>query len=138
MSTYVITDLRPASNFSAPYFATPHSAMPRLLADGAPQGRLRLTRRGRVVVFALLLMAVLTLSVVFGGGSVATGEQRMPSPTEVVVVGQGDTLWAIASEIAAETGERDVRTVMARIVDLNGLESGMLQAGQELRIPLVD
>ena len=120
MSTYVITDLRPA------YRAEPRTS------------ELRLTRRGRVVVFLLALVAVLAVSVMLGDGSVATSEKGTPAPTEVIVVGQGDTLWAIASDIAADTGEQDVRTVMNQIEELNGLESGMLRAGQELRIPLTD
>ena len=129
MSTYVITDLRPTSD-----------PMDAIVADfAAPRpGQLRLTRRGRAVVFLLALIAVLAFSVMLGGGSVATSEKGTPAPTETIVVGQGDTLWAISSDIAAETGEQDVRDVMAQIEDLNGLESGMLRAGQELRIPLTD
>jgi hypothetical protein len=132
MSTYVITDLRTQSVFS------PHAFAP-VLGERSPRpGALRLTRRGRLVVFVAALMIVLATSVMFGGGSVATSEKGEPSPTEVITVGQGDTLWAIASEIAADTGERDVRTVMAHIEDLNGLDSTMLQAGQQLRIPQID
>lgn len=129
MSTYVITDLRPSSILSTHSFATPASER------GTAPSALRLTRRGRLVIFALALMIVLAMSVVFGGGSVATSERGEPSRTEIMTVGQGDTLWAIASDIAADTGERDVRTVMAQIEDLNGLDSTMLQAGQQLRIP---
>lgn len=132
MSTYVITDLRTPSVFSTHSFAPPADER------GGEPGALRLTRRGRLVLFGVALMVVLTLSVMFGGGSVATSEKGRPSPTEVVTVGQGDTLWAIASDIAADTGERDVRTVMARIESLNSLESTMLQAGQELRVPKTD
>ncbi len=124
MSTYVITDLRPTYS-------------PASRAESRTS-ELHLTRRGRVVVFMLALAAVLAFSVLIIGGSVATSEKGTPTPTETIVVGQGDTLWAIASDIAAETGERDVRNVMAQIEDLNGLESGMLRAGQELRIPLAD
>jgi LysM domain len=129
MSTYVITELRTPSVFST------HSFTPAVDERGTGPGALRLTRRGRLVFFVAALMVVLALSVMFGGGSVATSEKGEASPTEVITVGQGDTLWAIASEIAGDTGERDVRTVMAHIEDLNGLDSTMLQAGQQLRIP---
>ncbi len=124
MSTYVITDLRPTFTPARP--------------SDSRAGELRLTRRGRVVVFVLALAAVLAFSVMIGGGSVATSEKGTPASTEVIVVGQGDTLWAIASDIAADTGEQDVRTVMAEIAELNGLGSGMLRAGQDLRIPVTD
>jgi Tfp pilus assembly protein FimV len=90
------------------------------------------------VVFLVALVVALAAFLVLSGGSVATSEKGQPVPTEVVVVGEGDTLWAISSDIAAATGETDVRDVMADIEKLNGLDSGMLRAGQELRIPLVE
>ena len=148
MSTYVITDLPTtefhfsgfrasgavgASPFSTQRFATPGGARDRTLG-----GALRLTRRGRLVIFALALIIVLALSVMLGGGSVATSERGEPTPTQIITVGQGVTLWAIASDIAAHTGERDVRTVMAEIESLNRLDSTMLQAGQQLRVPQPD
>lgn len=151
MSTYVITDLPStrlhrtgldfpgsrgtgrANAFSTHQFAAPGAATGRALG-----GPLRLTRRGRLVIVALALMIVLALSVMFGGGSVATSERGEPTPTQIIIVGQGDTLWAIASDIAADTGERDVRTVMAQIERLNGLDSTMLQAGQQVRVPQTD
>jgi hypothetical protein len=53
----------------------------------------------------------------------------------VVTVGTGDTLWAIASDAAAATGEDDVRAMVTHIERLNALESGMVLAGQRLRVP---
>lgn len=138
MSTYVITDLR-GTNLCGPSPSTfKRLAGPGDAGSRAQSGSLRLTRRGRLVIFAVALLIVLGLSVIFGGGSVATSERGEPSPTEIITVVPGDTLWAIASEIAADTDERDVRTVMARIEGLNALESGMLQVGQELRVPKTD
>lgn len=93
----------------------------------------RLTRRGRLVVLTLALLAVLAAGVWLSAGSVATQERGTPEPTEVVMVGSGDTLWGIASE-AADGG--DVRTMIERIQDLNALESGMVVAGQHLRVPI--
>lgn len=126
MSTYVITDL--------PAVRPAQTRQPVTRSHG----ELRLTRRGRLVVFFGALVAVLALSVLVMGGSVATSEKGTPAPTETIQVGQGDTLWAIASDVAAQTGQDDVREVMAQIQELNSMESGMLIAGQELRIPLVD
>jgi LysM repeat protein len=96
------------------------------------RGGVRLTRRGRLVVFVLALVAVLSVGILLASGSVATGERGKPEPTRVVMVGTGDTLWAIAAEVA-EDG--DIRGMVDRIEELNALESGMLTAGQKIRVP---
>ncbi len=96
---------------------------------------LRLTRRGRAVVVVLGLLLVLAVGVFFGAGSVATERPGTPEPTRIVMVGQGDTLWAIAADAAAATGDGDVRAMITRIERLNALDSGMVLAGQRLRIP---
>lgn len=93
----------------------------------------RLTRRGRLVVFLIALVAVLSVGIVLAQGSVATGEKGTPAPTRVVLVGSGDTLWDIAAGIA-EDG--DVRGTMEEIEELNALESGSLTAGQKLLVPV--
>jgi len=92
----------------------------------------RLTRRGRVVVFLFSLVLALAIGILVAAGSVATGEAGTPEPTRVVTVGTGDTLWAIAADLA---DDGDVRGMMARIERLNALDSGMLSAGQRLVVP---
>jgi predicted Zn-dependent protease len=94
-----------------------------------PTSTLRLTRRGRVVVFALAMLVVLAAFLLLSSGSVATDT---PEATEVVLVGSGDTLWDIAGEHA---DDGDVLEMMAHIKDLNDLDSGALMAGQKLRVP---
>lgn len=103
-------------------------------ARRAPQGEVRLTRRGRLVVLALALLVVLGLGIALGGGSAATGEPGPGVATEVVVVDHGDTLWGIASEYAAHGGE--VRAVMAEIEQVNRLESPALMVGQRIHVPV--
>lgn len=98
------------------------------------QRQLRLTRRGRLVVFLAGLLVAIAVAVAFAGGSVATAEKGQPVPTDVIVVGTGATLWDIASA-RAEGG--DVRDMMSTIQRLNHLEGGLLVAGQELRVPAV-
>ncbi|MGH3335935.1 MAG: LysM peptidoglycan-binding domain-containing protein [Nocardioides sp.] len=93
----------------------------------------RLTRRGRLVVFLGTLLIVLLLGVVWGTGSVATERAGTPEPTRVVMVGPGDTLYDLAAEATPADG--DVAAMVERIQRLNALDSGMLVAGQELRIP---
>ena len=92
----------------------------------------RLTARGRLLLFAVFLtLAVAAL--VLGGTSVATQEAGTPEPTRVVMVHEGDTLWSVAAGIADE--DEDVREVMRHIERLNALDSPVLYAGQRLRLP---
>lgn len=98
-----------------------------------PSSSVRLTRRGRVVVFALALLVVLAVGLLLASGSVATDEPGTPEPTRVVVVGSGDTLWDIAAGIA---DDGDVRAMVDKIEKLNALDSGMVVAGQRLVVPL--
>ena len=95
----------------------------------------RLTRRGRVTVLLLGLALALAGGIFLGAGSAATERPGDPDRTRVVQVGTGDTLWAIAADAAAATGEDDVRAMVDRIERLNALESGMVLAGQRLRVP---
>ena len=97
------------------------------------QGQVRLTRRGRLVVFLGSLFLVLALGVVWGAASVAGEQPGTPEPTRTVVVGYGDTLWDIA-DAAATDG--DTGAMVERIERLNALDSGMLVAGQKIRVPL--
>lgn len=94
-----------------------------------PISTIRLTRRGRFVVFVLAMLVVLAAGLLLSSRSVATEE---PERTEVVLVGTGDTLWGIAAE-RADDGE--VREMIAHIQDLNDLDSATLMAGQKLRVP---
>ena len=109
--------------------------VPRVGRRSAAAPSLRLTPRGRLVVLLLALSVALIVGVFLGAGSVATQERGTPAPTRMVVVGDGQTLWGIASEIAAADPHTDVRGVIHEIKGLNALESGMLYAGQRIRVP---
>jgi len=98
-----------------------------------PRSTVRLTRRGRIVVVVLALMAVLAVGIVVAAGSVATDKAGTPEPTAVVMVGPGDTLWDIAG---AASDDGDIDSMMDRISKLNALDSGMLASGQRLLIPV--
>ena len=100
---------------------------------GATTGAVRLTRRGRIVVTLLLVGLLFGAFVIFSGQSVATGETGATVPTRTVVVGEGDTLWDIASEVA-EDG--DVREAVHEIEQLNSLPGPVLQVGQEIAVPI--
>ncbi len=93
----------------------------------------RLTRLGRVVVVLIMLALLLTALTVFGPHSAATGEKGRPVPTRTVEVGQGDTLWGIADDVA-KPGE--TRAMVHRIEELNALTGPELTVGQEIAVPL--
>ena len=96
----------------------------------SPRTTVRLTRRGRLVILAAALVVAFAIGVfVTAAGSVATQE---PQATEIVQVGSGETLWAIAADLA-EDGE--VRAMMEQIEKLNALDTTVLQAGQRLVVP---
>ena len=127
------------------YVARPRVVRPRLASDtprpvravpvAAPRGEVRLTRRGRFVVFVAALLLVLGAALFLGATSVATNDKGTDQPTEALMVGEGDTLWAIASDLAP-AGE--VREMVATIKELNALDSAMLVAGQTLYVPVAD
>jgi hypothetical protein len=119
----------------APSRIPTHHAVGARRAHAPAQGQVRLTRRGRLVVFLGALLVVLLLGVYWGAGSVATEHRGTPEPTQVVMVGEGDTLWDIAAE-AATDGETGA--MVERIKRLNALDSGMLTAGQKIRVPTTE
>lgn len=92
----------------------------------------RLTRRGRLVVFSVGLLLVLALGVLWGSGSVATEEAGIDQ-TLVVQVEPGDTLYDLAAQV---TTDGDVNAMVEQIEDLNHLDSSVVYAGQKLRVPV--
>lgn len=103
---------------------------PRSARPAAP---VRLTRRGRIVLTVLFLAALLVAFAAFGPHSAATGEAGTPVPTRTVQVGQGDTMWEIASQVA-EPGQ--VREMVHQIEELNALSGPSLVAGQTIAVPV--
>jgi hypothetical protein len=103
-----------------------------------PQGPLRLTRRGRIALIGFPVMLLTALMVLvaafFTSTAQAAGTAGEPLRTVVVNVAAGETLWSLAGELAPE---RDPRDVVAEIVEVNGLESSVLQAGQKLEVPVL-
>ncbi|HEU4513729.1 MAG TPA: LysM peptidoglycan-binding domain-containing protein [Nocardioidaceae bacterium] len=106
-------------------------SFPRTRTTRTPS--VRLTRRGRLTLLLVFVGLAFALFTVFGGQSAATGEAGEPVETTTVVVGEGDTLWGIASEVA-EPGE--VREMIHYIQELNALPSASLMRGQELAVPV--
>jgi nucleoid-associated protein YgaU len=98
----------------------------------APAAHLRLTRRARLLGSVLLLALGLAIGSWAGpllAGS--DGDLRLAG-VQSVVVQPGDTLWSIAGEVS---GDGDVREVVDRIQELNGLSGTVLIPGQVLELP---
>jgi LysM repeat protein len=95
----------------------------------AGKPRLRLTRRGRVVIFALFLLfaaAAVTLAATASRAADPSG------PAETTVVQQGETLWSIADR---HDLKGDPRAVIEEIRRLNALPDYTIYTGQELKLP---
>lgn len=104
-------------------------------ASDAPQ-RLRLTRRGRVVlaVFAAVVVSLIGLAVASGtpaAGSATPAGAAGHSMTRIVVQ-PGQTLWMIAMRADPQA---DPRQVVQQIIAANALRDGSIQAGQRLLVP---
>jgi LysM repeat protein len=97
-----------------------------------PAAAVRLTRRGRATVLLTMVAVLLVAVTVLGSQSAATDHAGAPVPTRTVVVHQGDTLWGIASQVAAPG---QVRETIHRIEELNALSGPALSVGQEIAVP---
>ncbi len=100
--------------------------------DIATTDRLRLTRRGRLVLSLASLIGVASAFVGLAAPVIADQPGGPPPATRSVVVGPGDTLWEIARAAAPQA---DTRDVVAHIRRLNGLASGSVAIGDELDVP---
>ncbi|MGV8970232.1 MAG: hypothetical protein ACOH1J_07270 [Microbacteriaceae bacterium] len=97
------------------------------------QPRLRLTRRGRIVLTALAAIPVVITAMVFalnGGGAVATSGGG--APLETVTVLAGETLWNLAEEIAPTV---DPREFISDVLAVNPSAGAGVAAGSQLAIP---
>lgn len=110
-------------------FAAPFGAAPV-----AP--RLRLTRRGRLVLiaFPVFVASILLLAGLTAMLSPARAGDSAPVQTQTVqiTVQQGQSLWSVAAQYAPD---RDPRVVIGEIVELNGLDSARVLPGQQLLVP---
>ncbi|HEV7957759.1 MAG: Conserved rane protein [Microbacteriaceae bacterium] len=100
-----------------------------------PNRRLRLTRRGRLVLTslaALPFVLAVALTVLSGGVANASGDSAGVAAFEYVQVESGQSLWELAEAIAPDADPRDV---ISDVVHLNQLSSSDVQPGQQLAVP---
>ena len=112
---------------------TADSAVLHAAAQQAPRAsRLHITRRGRAVVTVAAAAPLVALALFLslnGGSATASGDA---AETSYVTISGGESLWAVASEIAPD---EDPREVIAQLRDLNRLSSSDVVPGQKLAIP---
>ena len=117
------------------------AARPAELAAGSarPPGPVRLTRRGRRVVWGLAglvaALAAVLLSLAGSGGALASNHGPSGSGYQgmrQVVVEPGQTLWSLA---AAADPQSDPRLVIPQIVSANSLAGSTIYAGERLWVP---
>ena len=90
---------------------------------------IRLTRRGRIVLFCLLLAIAGGLFTLVGVPGQAADQ---PGQAPVVIVQPGDTLWDIATR---HSGARGRAATIEEIRRLNHLDGYSVDAGQRLTLP---
>lgn len=97
-----------------------------------PRGALRLTRRGRLVILAMLLVigAAVSLAVTSSGAASSTAQVV---PVQYVTVAPGDTLWTIAGAVAPNADRRDT---VAQIIERNALSGSSVHVGQRIAVPV--
>jgi Tfp pilus assembly protein FimV len=90
-----------------------------------------LTRHQSLTLRLLILLTGASIVFLLISGRVEASTPALEPVTHQVA--SGDTLWAIASDLAGP--EDDVRRIVAEIKRLNQMESSSLTVGQSLRIP---
>jgi LysM repeat protein len=97
---------------------------------------LRLTRRGRIVLVGLAVLAAILVALAVAGSAAATGTgvpaRVYEKHLSQVVVQPGDSLWSIAARAEPNA---DPRLVVQRITEINALPSPEIAAGQRLWVP---
>ena len=113
------------------------SAMTMDFGYSLPKSHLRLTKRGRAVfttLAALPLVIAAFLYALNGGAASASLESGVQPGVEYtyVTIAAGESLWAIAEDIAPTADPRDV---VNDILEFNGMSSAELFPGQSLALP---
>lgn len=95
---------------------------------------LHLTTRGRAVLTGLAATPLVIGAVLFAlnGGGASASLAGSDAAFQYVTVAAGESLWQVAEELAPAADPRDV---IARLVQLNQLDSSDVYAGQQLAIP---
>ncbi len=95
----------------------------------------RLNRRGRLArTFVVLSLAIVAASVAGGKAGADTTVAPIVAKSYITVtLAPGDTVWSLANRVSEG---RNVRSLVAEIIEVNSLHSVDLTAGQKIRIPI--
>jgi nucleoid-associated protein YgaU len=104
----------------------------RPASRGVAAAPLRLTPRARRLAVVLAMAGAVALGSWLGPWVNGSGSDLRLAGESSVVVRSGDTLWSIASSMAEGA---DVRPVVDRIQELNGLQGTEIRPGQTLLLP---
>ncbi len=107
--------------------AWPHDRRPTRTARPV-----HLTMRAKVLGVLVVVALILLL---LPGLARGDGPDRGPARTTAYTVQSGDTLWAIAGQVAPG---RDPREVVDQMVRDNHLHGGGLRVGEQLQIPVTE
>ena len=129
-----------AGRLGRPQPARPGVARPETALARPVRTRVRLTRRGRIVVAALIAVGVMLVAALawLAGTARADAARSGSSASAVyhslrsVVVRPGESLWAVATRADPAA---DPRSVIQEIIDLNALNGTSVQPGQRLWLP---
>jgi hypothetical protein len=123
-----------------PVVAGPAEARPQETGARPVRTRVRLTRRGRIVVAVLItasMVLVAALAWLAGTAKADVAGSGVPSSAvyhslRSVVVMPGQSLWSIATQYEPTA---DPRSVIQEIIDLNALSGTSVQPGERLWLP---
>ena len=104
-----------------------------LPAAAAPAPRLRITKRGRRVLVALVALPIViaAFSLALNSSGATATSAATSNDFSYVTIASGQSLWQLAQQIAPN---RDPRDVVDAIVSLNHLQ-GEIQPGQRIALP---
>ena len=91
-----------------------------------------MTKRGRAVLLTLIAGPLVVVALALGinaGGATATNSS---TPLAKITVVNGETLWAVARQIAPGSDPRDV---ISDIMSVNRLSTADIYPGEQLSIP---
>jgi hypothetical protein len=126
--------LGPARPVGRPVLVGRPVSAPRA-AGAVPSRRIRLTRRGRIVVAALAVVAACGLIVAGASAAQASSPAAAHAATgsgQRIIVQPGSTLWSIAENADPHA---DARTVVQEMLQANRLKTADITAGQRLWVP---
>ena len=98
-----------------------------------PSGRITLNRRGRLARTLVVLSLAIVAASVAGGkaGADTTVAPVVAKSFITVTVAPGDTVWSLANQVSEG---KNVRSLVAAIIEINSLDSVDVEAGQKLSL----